>query len=61
MQGVLNVKIWSNRTKKENERDNWLSLARQHAGKGKWKQEIKKLEEFIHNSSWKGLIIYYVS
>ena len=47
--------------KKTNGRDALLSLVQQHARNGKWKKEVKKADDVICKSRWKGEINYYLS
>ena len=32
----------------------WLAIVSQYAGKDKWDSEIKKQDDFLHSSQWKG-------
>ena len=40
--------------KTKNERDAWLALSSQYAGKDKWEAEIKRYEQLLHTRMWKG-------
>jgi len=40
--------------RKKDGRGAWLAIVSQYAGKDKWDSEIKKQDDFLHSSQWKG-------